>query len=339
MRWPWLAITWAAACLPKPAPAPAPPPPPPPLPKCIKPPDEARAITRATGDPGRVQYCVGKAADQCFALDLASGALDHLTSAPPAAPESAAHVEATSPELKICTRQDCKALTALIWPGAAPIHAATNGAFAVLLLGDAERGDGYAEVWDVTKAKKTATFRYARGDFKCGDVAMLGDTIYIGASTCSSPSARGALFTLAGRRIANVGPKDFGTFGSAMTQVDATTWAFLEENGDTIAVQDVAKGKLLKTIDVTALWQTGSDAVASSDAGSAAPGSAAAGSDARADAAAGAIGNPGESAIVKLSADKLAVIGGTPANGSVAVIDVGSGEVKIVRAPLCPGTN
>jgi hypothetical protein len=336
MRWPWLAITCAAACGAQPAPAPASAaqPAPPPLPKCIHPPDDVRSITRASGDPSRVQYCVGKAEDQCFALDLASGALDHLASAPASAAASVAHVVSTDPELKICTGDDCKPLTALIWPGAAPIRAATNGAFAVVLLGDAEHGQGYADVWDVAKQKKTATFRYARGDFKCGDVALLGDTIYVGASTCSSPSARGALFTLTGRKIANVGPKDFGTFGSAMTQVDATTWAFLEENGDTIALQDVAKGKLVKTIDVSALWKTETSA---GSAGSA--GSAATGSDATPEAAASPIGNPGESTIVKLSADKLAVIGGTPANGSVAVVDVNTGDVKILRVTLCPGAS
>jgi hypothetical protein len=324
MRWPWLAITCAAACGGKPPPPPASTAPvaPPPLPKCVHPPDEARAISHASGDPTRLQYCVGKAADQCFALDLATGAIDHLAAAPTDAAPTAAHVVSTDPELKVCTGDDCKALTASIWPGAAPIHAATNGAFAVLLLGDAEHGQGYADIWDVAKMKKTATFRYARGDFRCGDVAMLGDTVYIGASTCSSPSARGALFTLSGRKIANVGPKDFGTFGSAMAQVDATTWAFLEENGDTIALQDVAKGKLLKTIDVSALWKPDANTPPEPTT---------------AEAAAGAIGNPGESAIVKLSADKLAVIGGTPANGSVAVVDVASSEVKILRVPLCPG--
>ncbi len=281
---------------------------------CIHPPDETAAISHATGNLRRVQYCLGTSVDQCFSLDLLNGQLEHLA-APPPAPASAAdtaRVETTNPELKICTSGTCKALTPQVWPGAAPLHAATNGAYAVVLLGEAEAGRGYADVWDVTKAKKVTTIRYAHGDFRCGDVAMLGDVIYIGASTCTSPSARAALYTIKGRKIANVGPKDFGTFGSAFVQVEGTTWAFLEENGTRIAVQDIAKGKVLRTFDIGQLW-SGQPPGPKNDV----------------------IGNPGESAIVALAAGKLGVIAGTPANGSVAVLDVNSGDIQIVRAPLC----
>lgn len=72
-----------------------------------------------------------------------------------------------------------KTLTPQVWPGAAPLRAATNGLIAALLLGHAEAGKGYVDVYDVTKPKKLASFKCARGDFKCGDVAMLGNTIYV----------------------------------------------------------------------------------------------------------------------------------------------------------------
>lgn len=45
--------------------------------------------------------------------------------------------------------------------------------------------------------------------------------------------------------------------------------------------------------------------------------------------------NPGESAIVRLGAAKLAVISGSPGNGSVAIVDTTTGDVKVVHAPLC----
>jgi hypothetical protein len=283
-------------------------------PACVRPPDETAAISHASGNMRRVQYCLGTLVDQCFSLDLVSGQLEHLTAPPPApaSPADTARVETTNPELKVCTSGTCKALTPQVWPGAAPLHAATNGAYAVVLLGEAESGKGYADVWDVVKAKKVTTIRYPHGDYRCGDVAMLGDIIYIGASMCKSPSARAALYTVNGRKIANVGPKDFGTFGSAFVQVEGTTWAFLEENGTRIAVQDVAKGKVLRTFDVGQLW-SGQPPGPKNDV----------------------IGNPGESAIVALAPAKLAVIAGTPANGSVAVLDVNSGDIQVVRAPLC----
>jgi hypothetical protein len=301
------------ACGPKPPAAPPPKlePPKPPPPSCIHPPDETAAITHASGNMKAVQYCLGTFVDQCFSLDLLSGKLEHLAAPPKASAATAgAHVESTNPELKVCSIGACKTLTPQVWPGAATLHAATNGAFAVVLLGEAEAGKGYADVWDVAKAKKVTTIRYPHGDFKCGDVGMLGDTIYLGASTCTSPSARAALYTIKGKKIANVGPKDFGTFGSAYAQVEGNTWAFLEENGTRVAVQDVVKGKVLRTYDLAELWRTEK-------------------------AAKDALGNPGESALITLAPGKLGVIAGTPANGSVAVLDVNSGDVQIVRAPLC----
>jgi hypothetical protein len=296
------------AATPATAPVIAAPPAPPPPPPCITPPEELAAITHASGGADRVSYCIGTAVDQCFALDLVGGKLSKLGAPPQAQPPSlmgAARVETTNPELKICNDAGCKTLTPQIWPGAAPLHAATNGSVAVVLLGDAEAGRGYADVYDVTKPKKLASFKYAQGEFRCGDVAMLGDTIYIGANACNAPAGRGALYSAKGKRIASVGGKEFGTYGNQFTQLDPKTWAFLGENGVKIALQNVASGKVVKTIDVKTLFG-GSP-----------------------------MGNPGESAIVRLGAGKLGVIAGSPANGSVAVVDTATGDVQVVRAPLC----
>jgi hypothetical protein len=279
-------------------------------PACITPPDTAATITHAVVDGlTRVHYCIGDT-PQCYSLDLGSGKFDRMREPPkPAVVSSDARVEAHNAVLKVCAADACKTLTGKVLPNAAALHAATNpsGSALVVLLGDAAAGQGYAEIWDVAKSKKTSTFRYARGDFKCGDVAMLEDTIYLTASQCSSPAARGALYTLKGQKIANVGNKDFGVFGNAHVQIDTTMWAFLEESGNRIAIQDVVKGKVMKTIDITALWGDQKTA----------------------------IGNPGESALLRFADGKLAVIAGSPANGSVAVIDVASSEVKVTRAPLC----
>lgn len=284
-------------------------------PACITPPDVAVAITHPTIDGSRVQYCINSD-DQCFALDLATGAFERLREPPrptgdPLMAESA-HVEMTTPELKICQSETCKTMTPKVLPGAATIRAATNadGKIAVFLLGDAPAGRGYAEVWDVAKTRRTAKFRYARGAFKCGDVAMLGEVIYVSASECTAPGARAALYNLRGRRIAHVGGRHFGTFGNQFVQVDGTTWAFLDENGAKLALQNIARGKVLKTIDTTALFE-----------------------DVGAD-----MGNPGESVLVRRSSGELAIIAGAPATGSVATVDLDTGEVKVVRPPRCGST-
>jgi hypothetical protein len=291
------------------APAPAP------APVCIPPPEGEAKIRRATGIEGGVQFCLGEGAAACFAYDLGTSTLTRMKAAPEPTETAGARIESTNPKLDVCTGSECTSLTPKVLAGVAPLHATTNaaGTIAVVLLGDAARGKGYAEVWDVAKAKRISSFRYARGIFKCGRVAMVGDTIFVSASTCSAPGARGALYTLKGRKIANVGTKDFGTYGSAYTLIEGTTWAFLEENGNRVAIQDVAKGKVTRTIDLSQLWSPDGQKLK------------------------GAMGNPGESAIVSLGNGRIAVIAGAPSTGKLAVIDVTTGMVMLAQAPLCSG--
>jgi len=41
--------------------------------------------------------------------------------------------------------------------------------------------------------------------------------------------------------------------------------------------------------------------------------------------------------LLRIGPGKLAVIGGAPATGHVAVVDVASGAVKVVKAKICGG--
>jgi hypothetical protein len=282
---------------------------PPPKPVCVTPPEEVATIGNATSDGSQVQYCIGD--KECFAVDLGTGTFHYLIE-PPKKAATRARVEAVTPKLDICNGASCTSLTTKVMPGAASMRAATNGdgTYAVVLLGDAPRGAGYAEVWDVAKTKKSAVFRYARGDFRCGEVAMLENTIYLSAQQCGQPAARAGLYALNGRKIANVGGRDFGTFGSAYVHVSGSTWAFLEENANQVVLQDVVKGKVLKTIDTAQLF----------------------------DSSGAKMGTPGESALVRLADGRLAVIAGSPATGSIATIDPTTGAIKVVNAPLCGKT-
>src|SRR5262245_61528552 len=310
-----LVLATIAGCGGSPAPAPAkaaaPAPAPRVEPPCITTPDGPANVTLAGSFGSRIYYCVGPKHDQCFTYDTGTGALERLPEPPQVTANHVARVKAVSPSLEVCLSDSCKALTPIVLPKAAQLRAATNasGTVAVVLLGDAARGEGYAEVWDVAKARRAATFRYARGDFRCGDVAILGETIYISANTCgSSPAARAALYTQKGRKIANVGGRDFGAFGDAFAHVDGATWAFLEENANRLAIQDVVTGKIVKTIDTSFVFQ---------DHGA-------------------EMGNPGESALIKLADGTLALIAGAPATGNVAMIDVARSSMEIKRAPVCP---
>ncbi len=284
---------------------------------CIQPPEADARITRATGIEGGVQFCLGDSTTECFAFDFGTATLTRMRKAPVAGETSGARIETINPKLEVCTGDDCTSLTPKVLAGVTPLHATTNptGTIAVVLFGDAAAGKGYAEVWDVAKTKRLSSFKYARGEFKCGEVAMTGDTIYLSASTCSGPGARGALYTLKGKKIANVGNKDFGTYGNAFTLIEGSTWGFLEENGNRVAIQDVAKGKVIRTIDLSQLWSP--DGTKQKDA----------------------IGSPGESAIVSLGNGKLAVVAGSPATGKLAVVDVTTGEVTLAQAPVCSASS
>lgn len=285
--------------------------PPAPAPACV-PSQDAAVISHATAEGGRVMYCVG-GDNACFAMDLASGALTRMSAPPADPPGGGAKVKTTSPEIEVCSGGECKQLTPKILPGASPIHAVTNsaGTVFVLLLGDAEGGKGYAEIWDVAKQRRTATFKYARGDYRCGELAMLGETVLVNASNCSGPTARATLWTVKGAKIGNVGKGDFGTFGNARAQLTLTDWAFLDENGNKLAIQDVQKGKVKRVLDVSALWRDEGSAVKD------------------------ALGTPGESALVRVDDDHLAVIAGSPHEGSVGIVDLASGDLRVLPAAHC----
>ncbi len=282
-------------------------------PVCIDPTGEAATIAHATAQGSKLAFCIGtsRTADpkQCIEVDLQSHAYRHLDK-PPAIASGPAHVETTLPRLDVCVSGSCTSLVSKVMPTMAAMRAATtnDGSQAVVLLGDAERGRGYAEVWDVGKKHRTGKFRYAHGVYRCGDVAMLGTSIYLSAAQCNAPAARARLYNLRGRRIANVGGRDFGSFGNAFVQVGDDTWAFLSENANKLVLQNVAKGTVVKRIDTSTLFGQESG-----------------------------LGTPGESTLTRLPDGRLVVIAGSPATGSLAIVDPESDKLELVPAPTCKG--
>ncbi|MEZ4404358.1 MAG: hypothetical protein R3B06_30335 [Kofleriaceae bacterium] len=329
-------LVLAAACGGSSKPAPVTPPapvvearptPPPPPPVCVPPTDPA-TISAATSDGTSVQFCTGgdEEVAGCFQVGLDDGQLAKLTEAP--APQQAsleapsAEVETTPTEVKVCATiasgdQACTTLRPKVARGASsPIRAAVNasGKLMVAMLGDGERGKGYAEVWDVGKKKKLTTIKYGKGDYTCGVGSFVGDSLFISASVCAGPDARGALYSVKGKKLADVGSKDFGTYGTVPIQVEAARWAFLEEGGGAVALQDVSTGAVIRTVELVGLWTAGSE---------------------DGDALAG--GNPGESALVRGGPGQLIAVAGSPRAGSVAVVTIDSGEVKVWPARACSG--
>jgi hypothetical protein len=294
-----LALIVFAACAPTAPPAEprditAPVPRPPVTVTCI--PTTSGKITNAAADGTRVRYCLGETT-QCFAIDpdvAEIGGFAHVEAVPPPPPPGA-YVETTQPRVEVCSSAECTSLTEKVLGNAAQIRAATtsDGLFAAFLFG-ATTPKSYVEIWDVTTTKKVATIRKP----SCDDVAMLGESVLLRCGTQS------ALFSRRGKKLADAGGKGFAF--AAYVPLEGNQWAFLNDRGSKIAVQDVARGTVVKTIDTSGVFMIGGAQQ----------------------------GAPGESSLVKLG-ERLVVIAGAPALGSVAAIDPKTGAIELRQAPLC----
>jgi hypothetical protein len=311
-----------------------PPPPPPPPPVCVRAGAEMSLIGMVDADANAVKFCVsdGAESNKCYGVDVAAEKYAALEGPPkgqsPVLDPDPARIETTAKEVKVCIGQDCKTFKPKVpKSNENPIDAVVNaaGTYAAVLLGNAERGKGTVELWDVAAGKRIGKpIKYAKGEYKCGEARVLGDTLYVNAAVCSGTDARAWLFHAKGKKIGDVGGKEFGTYGTVPLQISDTTWAFLDENAATIALQDVSTGTLVKTIDIGPLWGAPAPAEAEAPAGEGA-----------AEATPPTLGNPGESALVRGGEGKLVVVTGGPTPGNVGIVDIASGEMKTITALPC----
>lgn len=275
------------------------PPPPPPAPQslCIAA-DEDAVVQRAGETDGKLWFCLEKeGASTCFLADKSTGFLSKA-----ATPDrEAARVTSTEKDVTVCSTPD--ACVTLVPKGkpSTPWVAVAEGDTVVIMVGQT------AEVWSLAEKKRKAVIKYAKGAYACGVPQIVGESIFVNAQQCKGPAARGQLFSTKGKRIADVGGKEFGTYASRGVQVAGTEWAFLEENAKAIVIQDVATGAIKKTISLVSLWGEGN------------------------------MGNPGESVMVRTS-EGLAVVAGAPKAGILALAPIGDGEVTVVSTPRCPSS-
>ena len=289
---------------------------------------EQSVIGMPTAEAEVVQFCVadGNGASQCYSVNLDTKQLDTLP-APPL-PQSAtmtpaaARLQSTPSEVRVCVPDfdgKCTVLKPRIKKGGDnPIEAAINrkGTLVAMLVGDAEAGKGEAQVWSVAKKKKLAVIKYAKGDYRCGTAHVVDDLVFISAGVCAGPAAHGALYNSKGKKVADVGGADFGTYGTVPVELAEHRWAFLSETGGVIAIHDSTTGKLEKTIDLLALW----GAPAAADGGEA--------------AVMGTGGNPGESVLLR-GGPGLLVVTGSPRAGNIGVVDADAGTVEVVTNRAC----
>ena len=254
-------------------------------------------LTDVVADGQRVRYCAGT---ECFSIAPDVADISGFAKADKPAPATnAAYVETTQPRIEVCNSVDCTSLTEKIMPIANDIRAATttDGAFVAFLFGGATP-KGYVELWDVQGPKKLSTIKLPRGE-ACESVAFLDKTLLL---KCGSQAT---LWALQGKKLADAGGKAF-TF-SAYAPVGGNVYAFLDERGTRVALQDITRGTVTKTVDTSGLFLIGGAQQ----------------------------GTPGESRLVMLGDGRLTVVAGPPALGSVATIDPKTGELELRQAPLC----
>lgn len=295
----------------------------PPPPVCVAQSEQA-VIGMSSAEDGLVSFCVadGNGESQCYEVELERKKYERLPKPPLPQPATlatpAARVRSTASEVRVCVGDGdtCKSLKPKVKAGENPIEAAINsqGTMVAMLLGDADAGKGVAEVWSVgKKTKKLGTIKYAKGDYRCGTANVLDDLVFVSAGVCAGPAARGALYSPKGKKVADVGGKDFGTYNTVPVEIGDHRWAFLSETGGVIAIHDSKTGKLEKTIDLLTLWSGATD-----------------------DEAATPAGNPGESVLLRGGDGKLLVVTGSPRAGNIGVVDIEGGTVDVIPAVVCP---
>jgi hypothetical protein len=228
---------------------PAPPPPPPPV--CVRAGAEMSLIGMVDADANAVKFCVsdGAESNKCYGIDVAAKKYAELDSPPkgqsPMLDPDPARLETTAKDVKVCIGETCFTFKPKVPKGNEnPIDAVANatGTYAAVLMGNAEKGKGTVELWDVVKGKMIGKpIKYAKGEYKCGEARLLGDTLYVSASVCAGTDARGWLYNNKGKKIGEVGGKEFGTYGTVPVQLTETQWAFLDENAATLLLIELCR--------------------------------------------------------------------------------------------------
>jgi hypothetical protein len=302
---------------------------------CVAVNETENRIVPATANADEVGFCVsGGVKSVCYSGNPDNGAIKRVDKFPksqvPALSPSTAQVNPLEKSVEACLGDaKCKPLKYKVKASAPPqsVAISQSGGTVAIAAGDAKAGKGTVELWDVAGNKRIANLKYANGDFRCATIRFLGETLAVSADNCNGPSARGALYSKAGKRLADIGSSEFGTFGFSYTQVDLSVWAFLEESAGQVVLQDVESGAIVKKFDLSSMWAANKPKLSADKSGSA--------DTVVAEAAAATIGQPGESVVLRGGPGKLVVVAGGPSPGSFAVINVDSGKLSVYRATAC----
>ncbi|MFO0746738.1 MAG: hypothetical protein U1F43_13860 [Myxococcota bacterium] len=204
----------------------------------------------------------------CFAYDLAASTLkkEPPPPAPPADGPEPKHaldgdgwkVDLDAHTVSVCAGGDCKplALDGKVPTEFLPPSVSEDKTMIVVTLqegGTAEEGGtAWAYVYDVATRKRLAKKKLAEDSYICGGASFVGNTVLVAMDVCAGPGGTAWLADPKKlTKIADLGPEDFGRYAPQWQRVEGDRWAFLEQGGRSVVVQDVVSGKVVSRLDLS----------------------------------------------------------------------------------------
>lgn len=254
-----------------------------------------------------------KGASTCTTVDLATGAYRPAAALPARPVEPAAvAIKQDAQGVLACKAGAC---TKLELP-APQVEDGTVSEYRVAVAPDGKRlaatGGALEGVvfLDGATGKALRMVKLVSEDTCVEDAYFLGEAVYVGTSNCAGPGGSAALYSWAGKKLGDVGPQDFNSYGAEPVQVAGDQWAIASYGGGGVLVFDARTAKQIHLVDI----KPPADCE-------------------RCDEVLGTAAHWSASPLVKLPSGKLAAIDGS----GVAIIDPAAGKVERVhRMPICP---
>lgn len=289
--------------------------------------------TRFSVNGGYASFCLSE--DQgCWEVDLASGEYirgpnrqgpDALYSGPRVQPLTPPMltVRATADEVQVCGlgEEDCFSVRPdrsgeAQQPPSQPIdaHVDATGALLAMTWGDEPDEVRRVETWSLKRRKRIKRFAITKKgkDPPCGTAIPLGPKrLYVETNICAGPAGQAEIRTIRGRRVKKVGGrKAIGTFATVPIQIEGNLWAFVDEQGTSVVVQDVRKGRVKHRIDLGPVVPKSPDGLPMTD--------------------------PGHNLHARGPDQTVVILMPGPIAGDVVVVDPLEGKiVKHLRPPVC----
>jgi hypothetical protein len=216
--------------------------------------DASASLADFTATEKAAVFCIKtEEATQCWAIDLATGAL--TKGAPPSPPAKPYEVKQADGAAQICKTGGgaCVTLDLPKLPksddaGSYQIAVKPDGKLAVATGGELKQ----LVVLDAISGKKRKSFKVGHDDYACmGSAAWVGDSIYVTANVCAGPGGQGYVYTPAGKLLGST--TKVNAYGSEPgVQVDGDQWAFTNFGGNGYEVLDVKTGKTIRVVEVNA---------------------------------------------------------------------------------------